>query len=201
MDELRISPEDRQHINETLKKFAVTKSDADVFYDVCFAICAPQTTFAANRPCIEQLRSADFYSTPMPEWVLEETLTPVRFFRTKAQRVLAARHIMPDILKVVRGNGADYKKRSELKSMVKGFGMKAASHFLRNQGALGLAIIDTHILKFLNEPEGKTPSDKHYLILEEAFAEIADAEGLSVAGLDAFLWKTYSGTPWEEFDH
>ena len=198
-DPITISDTDKEEISKILGRFAAPKSDEDIFYDVCFAICAPQTTYEANKPCIDKLRKEDFYMKGIPGWILHEILTPVRFFAVKTDRVLIAKHIFPDILRVLRSDRSNHHKRMNLKTMVKGFGMKTTSHFLRNQGATDLAIIDTHILKFLNEDPNKSVSEKRYLILEAAFAEIADGMGVSTAMLDAYLWKVASGTDWKDF--
>jgi thermostable 8-oxoguanine DNA glycosylase len=75
--------------------------------------------------------------------------------------------------------------------------MKAASHFLRNQGAQELAIIDVHILKFLEHPPPK--NRREYLALEALFKARAQDTMLTPAELDVYLWKIYSKTPWADF--
>jgi thermostable 8-oxoguanine DNA glycosylase len=92
--------------------------------------------------------------------------------------------------------------------------MKAASHFLRNTGNDDLAIVDTHIIKFMAslEPEEEreeaevrfrkmATTIKGYETLEEHFEYIAYEAELSVAKLDALVWKNYSRTEWENFTY
>lgn len=94
---------------------------------------------------------------------------------------------------------------------IKGLGMKAASHFLRNQGYTDLAVIDVHIIRFLSKyvkpidyefTDGLIPvvsNMKNYLHWEDRFREIADKYDLSVAELDAIIWKQRSNTDWKDF--
>jgi uncharacterized protein YacL len=61
---------------------------------------------------------------------------------------------------------------------VKGLGYKEASHFLRNIGVFGLAILDKHILRTMNEygiieDVHKTLNRKKYLEYEQKFIEFS----------------------------
>lgn len=75
--------------------------------------------------------------------------------------------------------------------------MKTASHFLRNQGEKSLAIIDTHIIKYLQGEQHRNA--REYLEMETEFRKRADEVGMSVAALDAYVWKVSSGTFWKDF--
>jgi N-glycosylase/DNA lyase len=197
--------------------FKPPKSDEDIFYDLMFCICAPQTTFKNNSKVIEHLKKSDYYgftstaSYDMP-W-LKTALKPVRFFNNKAKWVAEAKQKFPQILEVVKapamdvwGNSLSYPKRQWLVKNVKGLGMKTASHFLRNLGAPDLAIIDTHILKYLaaedlEGPLEKVPDKLKYEELEYRLREIAKKERITVAEFDIILWKYYSKTEWKDFVH
>lgn len=53
----------RQHIENLYKIFDMgTKTDEEIFYDLCFCICAPQTTFKSNFAVNQVLQSRDFYN-------------------------------------------------------------------------------------------------------------------------------------------
>lgn len=91
-------------------------------------------------------------------------------------------------------------KRLVILDLVSGLGMKTASHFLRNMGIEDLAIIDTHIVKFLNKKSGPK-SKKEYLEMEKEFKNLAKSLDIPVATLDAIVWKRYSGTEWTVFDY
>ncbi|MEK6833841.1 MAG: hypothetical protein AABY32_07395 [Nanoarchaeota archaeon] len=179
------------------KYFIPTKSDEQIFYDLCFCLCVPQITYRKNKKIQDQLKSFNFYANDIPLEQLYITLKPTRFYRNKTKSLLNAKNKFNFILDVVRSNKTELEKRKLLVDNIFGFGMKTSSHFLRNQGAIDLAIIDTHILKYLNanQPRNK----KEYLFLEDVFRNCAKGNGLSVVELDMMIWKSQSGISWDEF--
>jgi N-glycosylase/DNA lyase len=81
---------------------------------------------------------------------------------------------------------------------VRGIGYKEASHFLRNIGYRGYAILDKHVLMRLAEFEvietPKPPSTKNgYLAIEEKVKLFADSIGIDFDELDLLLWYTKTG--------
>lgn len=85
--------------------------------------------------------------------------------------------------------------RSLLIRNISGFGLKEASHFLRNIGySKKLAIIDTHIISFLEEInalsafQSKAITPKIYLALEDTLQEICEDRGLLLSIFDMAVW-------------
>lgn len=84
----------------------------------------------------------------------------------------------------------------ELES-VDGIGSKTARFFiLHSRPDQKIAVLDTHILKFLSEkgydvPKA-TPSKKKYGKIEEYFLAECEKAGKNVADMDLEIWKTYS---------
>jgi len=81
---------------------------------------------------------------------------------------------------------------------VRGIGYKEASHFLRNIGYRGYAILDKHLLSRLAEFEvietPKPPSTKtKYLAIEERVKLFAESIGIDFDELDLLLWYTKTG--------
>jgi N-glycosylase/DNA lyase len=81
---------------------------------------------------------------------------------------------------------------------VRGIGYKEASHFLRNIGYRGYAILDKHLLSRLTEFEviesPKPPATKtRYVAVEESVMHFADAIGIDFDELDLLLWYTKTG--------
>lgn len=81
---------------------------------------------------------------------------------------------------------------------VRGIGYKEASHFLRNIGYRGYAILDKHVLTRLAEFEvienAKPPSTKKaYVAIEERLKVFADLIGIDFDELDLLLWYTKTG--------
>ena len=188
------------------ERFHPHKSDSEIFYELIFCICVPQTTFKNTIKVIDVLRTLEYYHFTDNQFYLEKggeqeylwsVLKPVRFYRNKAKYVVAARKNFPRILKILKDPLLPYLapfKREWLVKNVKGLGMKTASHLLRNLGATNLAIIDTHILKFLG-----TDKKWKYAEEEEYFKEMAKKHKISVAELDIVIWKYYSKTEWVDY--
>ncbi|HVF86291.1 MAG TPA: N-glycosylase/DNA lyase [Pyrinomonadaceae bacterium] len=81
---------------------------------------------------------------------------------------------------------------------IKGLGYKEASHFLRNVGYRGYAILDKHILRSLAElgviasPQPPTTRAK-YLATEERLRDFARDVGIDFDELDLVLWSMKTG--------
>ena len=81
---------------------------------------------------------------------------------------------------------------------IKGLGYKEASHFLRNIGLKGYAILDKHILRSLAElkiiDDPKPPSTRtKYLIVEEKLKHLAELSEIDFDELDLVLWSMKTG--------
>jgi N-glycosylase/DNA lyase len=81
---------------------------------------------------------------------------------------------------------------------IKGLGYKESSHFLRNVGYRGYAILDKHILRSLAEvgvlDSPRPPSTRaRYLSTEERLRRFADDLGVDFDELDLVLWSMKTG--------
>lgn len=81
---------------------------------------------------------------------------------------------------------------------IKGLGYKEASHFLRNVGFKGYAILDKHILRSLTElkiiDEPKPPNTrKAYLTIEEKLKHLTRDLRIDFDELDLVLWSMKTG--------
>lgn len=81
---------------------------------------------------------------------------------------------------------------------IKGLGYKEASHFLRNIGLKGYAILDKHILRSLAElkiiSEAKPPNTRQkYLTIEQEVKKLAVRLGIDFDELDLVLWSLKTG--------
>jgi len=81
---------------------------------------------------------------------------------------------------------------------IKGLGYKEASHFLRNIGLKGYAILDKHILRSLAElkliDDPKPPNTRlRYLTIEEKLKELAGITQIDFDELDLVLWSLKTG--------
>jgi N-glycosylase/DNA lyase len=81
---------------------------------------------------------------------------------------------------------------------VKGLGYKEASHFLRNIGFKGYAILDKHIVNMLFElgvlPTNDKPANrKRYLEIEDKLRDFSKDIGIDMDELDLALWSYKTG--------
>lgn len=81
---------------------------------------------------------------------------------------------------------------------IKGLGYKEASHFLRNIGFKGYAILDKHVLRCLFELEiiddPKPPNTRsRYLTAESKLRGLAETTGIDFDEMDLVLWSMKTG--------
>ena len=178
-------------------------SEEDIFTELVFCLLTPQTKARQGEKAINLLREKNllFQGSP-PE--LSEHLNIVRFRYRKAEYVVRARDMFTRdgtiILKsLLKKHKTHENMREFLVASVKGFGMKEASHFLRNIG-LGenLAILDRHILKNLARagcidgiPDSITP--RLYLEIEEKMRDLSVELAIPIEHMDFVLWFMETG--------
>jgi N-glycosylase/DNA lyase len=82
---------------------------------------------------------------------------------------------------------------------IKGLGYKEASHYLRNIGFKGYAILDKHVLNCLAElkiiDDAKPPNTRaKYLMVEERLRKLTQDIRIDFDELDLVLWSMKTGT-------
>lgn len=92
----------------------------------------------------------------------------------------------------------DRAKRDYLFENVKGFGLKEASHFLRNTGHDNCAILDRHIIRLMHEhgmiPQvPKTITERNYFAIESELDKFSAKAGMNHSLLDLYLWYLKTG--------
>ncbi|NIP38034.1 MAG: hypothetical protein GWO07_14560 [Candidatus Dadabacteria bacterium] len=81
---------------------------------------------------------------------------------------------------------------------IKGIGFKEASHFLRNTGHSGYAILDKHIINYLYElkliKSNEVPTaENKYLETEKILINFSKDIGIHIDELDLLLWSEKTG--------
>ena len=81
---------------------------------------------------------------------------------------------------------------------IKGLGYKEASHYLRNIGFTGYAILDKHVLNCLTElkiiDDPKPPNTRsRYLMVEEKLKHLTEMTQIDFDELDLVLWSMKTG--------
>lgn len=166
-----------------------------VFSELCF--CLLTANFQAEK-CIQIQKemSRDFEILPEEELATKLKEVGHRFWPQRAKRIVKARGCKTELISsIFKKSGTEM--REWLIKNVNGLGMKEASHFLRNIGYKGLAIIDFHIIDLLEREElikrPKTVTPKKYKEIEEVLAKLGEKTKLNLAELDLYLWYLETG--------
>lgn len=192
--------ERQQAIQARLEDFSRIPSDA-YFYELAFCILTPQSSARNAEITIAELQRDKFQERGFdPTPYLRDPKHYIRFHNTKALRLLEARESFADVLPVlIDARQSPQEKRDFVLQHLKGFGMKESSHFLRNIGVRGLAILDRHIFKHLarlgviDEIPKNAPTPKRYLEIEQSWHEFAKQVGISLDALDLLFWSMETG--------
>ncbi|KKW35483.1 hypothetical protein A2852_00315 [Candidatus Adlerbacteria bacterium RIFCSPHIGHO2_01_FULL_54_23] len=169
------------------------------FYELCFCILTPQSKARHAERVVCELKCDKFYERGFdPTPYLRNPKNYIRFHNTKSKRLLRVRAVFPKIAAKIHNSDSSVLLRRELIELIPGFGMKESSHFLRNIGVHGLAIIDRHVAKHLKQlgliPKiPKTISKKQYLEIEKKWHSFAKKVGISLDELDLLFWSMETG--------
>lgn len=185
----------------------------EIFYMLCFCLIVPQSRQMKAESVIKELKSRKFYETPISENQLADILKgQVRYHNNKAKWLVKARELFfhSDFWTQLGCRYERYKNAREdqrgavlmesrnwLMRTVSGMGMKLASHFLRNCGMRGLAILDIHVLRAMKK-RGLISGELHltkaiYLDIETKVKAYADRLNLDIDELDQLFWSTATG--------
>lgn len=137
---------------------------------------------------------------------LAKALTGVhRYPNARSRYVVASREFLREhcgmkLRKKLEGFDCRQERRDWLvrEKGIKGLGYKEASHFLRNIGFGGYAILDKHVLRCLHElkiiDEPKPPTTRSmYLSVEEKLKQLAIDARIDFDELDLVLWSMKTG--------
>jgi len=172
---------------------------ADLFSELCFCILTANSSATLGIKAQREIGIEGFRTMNVDE--LSKILSSMghRFARQRAERIINARENFHKTLELLKDGGDPSNLRDLLsdtcsKYKVEGFGLKEASHFLRNIGYDDVGIIDRHVFRFLKEkgliPDYKTMTRRIYLMAEKALREIAKELNMSMAELDLYIFYT-----------
>lgn len=184
-------------VKERIEEFEKNrKSEKKIFLELCF--CILTANFNAKKAIEMQEKIGEKFLT-LSEEKLEQELKRLghRFPKTRARYIVEARRYKKRLKKIIESFKDEKMLREWLAKNIRGIGYKEASHFLRNIGFKNIAIIDFHILNFLEKNKiikrPKNLSKKKYLEIENVLSKIAKKHKLSLAELDLYLWYIETG--------
>ena len=179
----------------TLQK--VNKKDNDrLFEELVFCLLTANTSAEMGMKAVVAIRDV-LVNGSLKEIQLKLKEVGYRFPNKRAEYIIKARQKKFDLKNLIES-----KDKQELREFfvenVKGLGYKEASHFLRNIGVFGLAILDKHVLKSLNEfnvinEVPKTVNKKIYLDIEQKYFEFSNQIKINANELDLLLWSIKNG--------
>jgi len=202
---LDLYSEKKSEIRNRLQEFklVLNSSDERIFAELAFCLCTPQSKATTCWNAISSLSKNNLLLKGSEEQI-KPFLNAVRFSENKSKYIIAARNLFTKDSKLQVKNRLEsfansQEAREWLAENVKGFGMKEASHFLRNIGmGNDLAILDVHILKNLKNfgiieeiPKSLTP--KKYLEIENKMKRFSKEIGIPFDELDLLLWAKETG--------
>ncbi len=184
----------KEKIKQAWKGYKSPKSEEDLFYELCFTILTPQSNGIRCWQIVEDLKKLSFFEIGMELRELQKFLQKrVRFHNHKGEYLNLVRKNWNKIFENLEEKD-NFKLREWLVSNVKGHGLKESSHFLRNMGKEGLAILDRHILRCLEKLNviGVIPrslTKNKYFEIEKKFNEYGISIGIKMDELDLLFWS------------
>ncbi|OHD19376.1 MAG: DNA lyase [Spirochaetes bacterium GWB1_27_13] len=172
-------------------------TELDIFEELVFCILTPQSKAIMADKAIKNLKKKNLLFSNNWEEISNE-LNIVRFKNNKARYIIEVRNNLTIDGKIwlkdkINPNDI-YTTRDWFVKNIKGYGLKEASHFLRNIGFCEeLAILDRHILKNLRLLEvideiPKSLSPKKYIEIEKKLIDFSNYVNINPAHLDFVLW-------------
>jgi N-glycosylase/DNA lyase len=207
-DILSIYSKIKKDIDKRLEEFSLlweNGGDLDIFKELCFCTCTPQNDAhkAWNAVlCLQENKLIETGAHSAVAEILRER--GVRFHRNKARYIITNREIFyPEtknkIYALIKNKPnkplIDVRDaRDELQKKVFGWGLKEASHFLRNVGkGNSICILDRHIMRQLvlynvikEIPASITGTAYHEI--EKKMLSFAEKESIPADALDLIFW-------------
>lgn len=174
-----------------------------IFTELCFCIFTAGSSARSGLACIEAIK--DIILTGSAPEIEARIINKHRYPKARAEYIVHTREYF--------NHQWDFKIKELIESFddrlalrdffatnkgIKGIGYKEASHFLRNIGFKGYAILDIHIIRSLYEfgiiDDPKPPSTRNkYLVVEEKLKEFAKMIDIDFDELDLLLWSNKTG--------
>jgi len=170
-------------------------SENEQFKEMLFCLLTPQSNAKKCWQAVEELSKLKEFNFQNVSDILK---TRTRFHNNKTNYILEAENTWK-LIKVKIDSADKIELRNFIAEIVKGYGLKEASHFLRNIGKSEnkIAILDRHILRNLKDlgiiDDEKIKNKKHYLEIEQKFLDFSDKIGIQIDELDLLFWSKENG--------
>ncbi len=190
--------ENKEKIKATLQQFRQVEKES-YFYELCYCLCTPQSKAVNAETVVRILKEMDFQNRAVDiETILGNGKHYIRFHKQKSISLEKAKEEWGNIECIILSEASAEQKRELLVRNVRGLGMKESSHFLRNIGTFGLAIIDRHVLKhlvtcgvFSELPTIRTIKD--YYRIERQWFDYCGEVNIIQEEMDLVFWSYETG--------
>ena len=198
--------ERREEIRARLAEFEniwKTETDERLWEEMVFCFFTGGCSARMGLRSIEAARP--FLLTGTHQELMNALVGRHRYPRARSGYIVASRdflqeHCNLELRKKLDGFEDALARRDWLvkEKRIKGLGYKEASHYLRNIGLKGYAILDKHILRSLAElaiiDDPKPPNTRaRYLEIEGKLKKLAELTGIDFDELDLVLWSMKTG--------
>ena len=197
--------EKKDSIDNQLNEFEIVRQSADdrrIFEELAFCILTSAVGPKVGAKSLDAIKDLLLKANTED---IEERLTGVHKYPEKAYYIVHTRDYLEREyglkLNDLVNSFEDPLERREffaLNKDIKGLGLTQASHFLRNIGLKGYAILDRNVVRslydlgVLESPKPPT-TKKKYLEAERKMKEFADELGMGIEELDMVLWSMKTG--------
>ena len=195
----------RGAIESRFREFEETyrKGDRAIFEELVFCIFTAGASARMGLASVEAIR--DVLMAATGEELTGRLEGVHRYPEARANYIVHTRSYLRDELDFrIKEKIESFSDRKTLREFfadnkgIKGIGYKEASHFLRNIGFRGYAILDIHILRSLYEfglmdRMIRTAKKSEYLDIESLMKDFASEIGIDFDHLDMLLWSEKTG--------
>ena len=204
--EVKLNQEEVKKLLETYEKYkpvikaflvqAKSREDEHLATELMFCLQTSQSPAKFARNTVNKLKALGKLMTASEDEIFA-AMEGVRFSDKKSKYLFDARAKLPEIKSKL--SLPKEELREWLFENIKGMGMKLASHYMRNIGIFGLAILDIHVQNFMArngvlKGEVAKLNKKQYLENERIFLQMAKQIGIPPEELDIAIWMVGNGT-------
>lgn len=195
----------KDSIKAQLDEFEQVREKGDdrrIFEELTFCILTSAVGPKVGMKSLDAIRDILLEGSPDE---LEERLKGIHKYPEKAYYIVHTRDYLKNeyglkMNDLINSLEDPIKKREffALNKDIKGLGLTQASHFLRNIGIKGYAILDRNVVRslydlgILEAPKPPT-TKKKYLEAEEKMKRFAEELGIEIEELDMLLWSMKTG--------
>lgn len=180
-------------------------SDARLWEELAYCIFTAGASARMGLASVEAVRSLLLDGQPEEMTLALKEAGAHRFPVARPGYIVTTRNYFRqkfrmELRKRLRSFSDPFERRDWLAQdkQVKGLGYKESSHFLRNIGVRGHAILDKHVMRCLAEvgvvDSAKPPSTrKRYLEIEQEYLQFSRDVNINCDELDLVLWSMKTG--------